>query len=342
MSVRIGWYVHHHGTGHLTRLLTIAPHLDAEIRCFSSMPEPAELPANCSWTELGRDDDTVGDGPDPRSADPSARGLLHWAPLGHAGHLGRLAAIAASVADTAVDAFVVDVSVEVALFVRLLGIRTVVMAQPGRRDDTAHELGYRAATTIVAPWPQTLLDPPHLSAVADKTVYTGGISRFDGRIAAPRTTTDQRERAVVLLGGRGGSAVSAEAIDAAVSSSGRPWHILGATRDNAWSSDPWDELTSAAVVVAWAGQNSIADLAAADVAAVIVPQERPFAEQRETARAVGRAGLALVAEEWPSAAAWPDLIDEAARLRPHWSRWEVRGAAARAADAIDATARGLR
>ena len=94
------------------------------------------------------------------------------------------------------------------------------------------------------------------------------------------------------------------------------------------------------VVVGWAGQNSIADLAAADASAVIVPQERPFAEQLETALAVDRAGLAVVATTWPSAAAWPELIERAAHLRPDWSRWEVRGAAARAAAAIDATARG--
>ena len=178
MSTRIGWYVHHHGRGHLARMLAIVPHLDAEIRCFSSLPRPDTLPQHCSWTVLARDDDQGPGGTEPRTADPDAGGLLHWAPLGHAGHRARLATMVASVAETPVDAFVVDVSVEVALLVRLLGIRTVVIAQPGTRNDAAHELGYRAATTIVAPWPEALLDPPHLAAVKGKTVFTGGISRF--------------------------------------------------------------------------------------------------------------------------------------------------------------------
>ena len=245
----------------------------------------------------------------------------------------------AAVAQDPVDAIVVDVSVEVALLARLLGIRTVVIAQPGRRNDAAHELGYRAATTIVAPWPVALLDPPHLATVKEKTVFTGGISRFDGRDRPPRAQQRAADRNVVLLGGRGGSTVSASAIADAMASSGSVWRLLGATSDDSWSADPWDDLTTADVVVGWAGQNSIADIAAADASAVIVPQERPFAEQLETALAVDRAGLAVVATTWPTSDAWPELIERAALLQPDWSRWEVRGAAARAAAAIDATAR---
>ncbi len=342
MSPRIGWYIHHHGRGHLSRMLAIVPHLDAEIRCFSSLPQPDGLPEHCSWTLLDRDDDVREAAADPGAADPEAGGLLHWAPLGHAGHLGRLATIVASVAHEPVDAFVVDVSVEVALLARLLGIRTVLIAQPGRRNDAAHELGYRAATTIVAPWPVALLNPPHLATVKEKTVFTGGISRFDGRDRAPRSEQQATDRNVVLLGSRGGSAVSESAIADAIASSGSPWRVLGATPDGTWAADPWDDLTSAGVVVGWAGQNSIADIAAAGAPAVIVPQERPFAEQLETALAVDRAGLAVVATTWPSADAWPELIERAAHLQPDWSRGEVRGAAARAAAAIDATARSCR
>jgi len=342
MTLRIGWYVHHHGGGHLLRMLAIAAHLDAEISCFSSLPEPEGLPAHCSWTLLDRDDDVRPGASDPRESDPTVGGQLHWAPIGHAGHLGRLSTITASLAETPFDAFVADVSVEVSLLARLLGIRTVVIAQPGRRDDAGHQLAYRTATTIVAPWPRALLQPSHLDRVADKTVYTGGISRYEGRVppVASRAAADRRD--VVMLGGRGGSSASAVAVEAAAEASGLPWRSLGATPDAAWSADPWEELTSARVVVAWAGQNSIADLAAADAAAVIIPQDRPFAEQFDTALALDRAGLAVVATRWPPADAWPELIDRASSLRRDWSRWEVAGAAARAAAAIDATARGRR
>ena len=87
MTLRIGWYVHHHGGGHLVRMLSIADHLDAEIRCFSSLPQPEGLPEHCSWTLLDRDDDMRAGAADPAEADPTVGGLLHWAPIGHAGHL---------------------------------------------------------------------------------------------------------------------------------------------------------------------------------------------------------------------------------------------------------------
>lgn len=339
MTRRIGWYVHHHGRGHLTRLLAVAPHVDAEIACFSSLAEPPGLPANCSWTMLDRDDDPLprvvggGDGRDPATADPTAGGMLHWAPLRHPGHRARLAAIVAALAATPVDAFVVDVSAEVALLVRVLGVPPVLVTQPGVRDDPAHRLAFRAATAIVAPWPGDLMRPRHLAPFADRTVFTGGISRFAGRPVG-HGRGDSRD-VLVLSGGGGASATRADVARAA-SATGRTWRSLGG---DAWTPDPWDDLTRADLVVSWAGQNAIADLAAAGTRAVVVPQPRPFGEQRATARALDRAGLAVTSPRWPDPGRWPALLERAALLRPDWSRWNVDGAAERAARAIERSAR---
>lgn len=337
MSVRLGWYVHHHGRGHLVRMLAIARELDAEILCFSSLDEPDDLPARCTWIALGRDDDVDAESGDPREGRPTAEGLLHWAPVGHAGHRRRMATIVRVLDSRPVDAFVVDVSVEVALLVRLLGVRPILVAQPGHRTDPPHQLGYTAAEAIIAPWPESLVDAPGLDPFRAKTVFTGGISRFDGR---PRPV-DAGGAEVALLGGRGGKDVSDEDIDRAAASSGHPWHVIGA-RTDAWTTDPWESIAAASVVVSWAGQNGIADLAAADARAVVIAQERPFAEQRSTAAALQRAGLAVVADEWPAPERWPELLEAARALTPDWSRWRVPGAARRAADAITAVARRRR
>jgi len=328
MRQRIGWYVHHHGRGHLTRLLAIAPHLDADIECFSSLEAPADLPAHCRWTYLPRDDDH--DGGDPSLGDPTVGGMLHWAPLGHRGHRDRLALIAGSLAATPADAFVVDVSAEVTVLVRLLGVPTVAVTQPGRRDDRAHRIAFDAATTIVAPWAEDLLEPEHLRAHRRKVVYTGGISRFDGR-----TPSSQHDGSVLLLGGAGGTTVTDREIDLAARATGRRWRVLGG---NSWTPDPWDAMARAETVVAWAGQNSVADLAAAQARAIVIPQTRPFGEQEETAGIIRREGLATVSDAWPTAEEWPEVLASARSLRPDWSRWGVRGAAARAADAISETA----
>jgi hypothetical protein len=333
---RIGWYVHHHGRGHLGRLLAIAPHLDSEVICFSSFEEPADLPANCTWIQLDRDDtpEPHTGGPLP-SRDPDAGGLLHWAPLLHTGHRRRLTTIATALESTPVTAFVVDVSAEVALFVRLLGVPTVLITQPGDRDDVPHRLAFQVATTIIAPWPEELLRPAHLDEYK-RVVYVGGISRFDDR-PAPATSRS----GVLVLGGAGGTDVTAASIDDAEAATGYAWSALGVPgrTGGAWSADPWDDLGRAEIVVAWAGQNSVADLAAAGVRAVVIPQARPFAEQVQTANALGRAGLAVVEQSWPTADAWPAILDRARALSPEWSRWRTAGAAQRAAAVIDATAR---
>lgn len=332
----VAWYVHHHGRGHLTRLLAIVPHLDADVVCFSSLPRPDGLPEHCSWVVLDRDDDVPAGAGLPSDADPTAGGLLHWAPLGHLGHRRRLATIARYLAETPADALVVDVSVEVILLGRLLGVPTVAIAQPGRRDDGPHRLGLGAATRIIAPWPEALLAPAHLDAVRDRVVYTGGISRFDGR---DRPAGETERGTVLLLGGAGGSAVSTRQIDAAAEASARSWTVVGAT-DTSWTADPWEALVRADVVVSWAGQNAIADLAAAEATAVVVPQERPFDEQLETALALERSSLAVVERQWPAPSDWDAILDRAAARRPDWSRWEVAGAARRAARAIESVMDG--
>jgi hypothetical protein len=346
---RIGWYVHHHGRGHLARLLAVAVHVTSDIVCFSSLPEPAGLPANCSWVVLDRDDGEEPETGDPvRARDVDAGGLLHWAPALHNGHRRRLSAIAAALESRPVTAFVVDVSAEVTLFVRLLGIPTILITQPGTRDDVPHSLAFRAAHRIIAPWPGDLLRPAHLTDLPG-VVYVGGISRFDGRPAhgAPEdgAAGPAARPKVLVLGGAGGTTVTAAAVTAAAAATPEyAWSSVGmpGPTGSGWSDDPWDALRGAEIVVAWAGQNSIADLAAANVRAVVIPQARPFDEQLQTAQALSRSGLAVVEPAWPAAEDWPDVLARARSLHPDWSRWRSVGAGRRAAAEIDATAEGAR
>jgi hypothetical protein len=346
---RIGWYVHHHGRGHLARLLAVAAHVTSDIVCFSSLPEPAGLPTNCSWVVLDRDDAEEPETGGPlRARDVDAGGLLHWAPALHNGHRRRLSAIAAALEGRPVTAFVVDVSAEVTLFVRLLGIPTILITQPGTRDDAPHTLAFRAAHSIIAPWPGELLEPAHLTDLPN-VVYVGGISRFDGR-----QFHGQHEGAadfpaakpkVLVLGGAGGSAVTAAAVSAAAAATPEyDWGSVGVPGPGGtgWSDDPWDQLRGADIVVAWAGQNSIADLAAANVRAVVIPQARPFDEQVQTAEALAGSGLAIVEPSWPAPDDWPGVLARARSLRPDWSTWRSAGAGQRAAAEIDATAEGAR
>jgi hypothetical protein len=98
---------------------------------------------------------------------------------------------------------------------------------------------------------------------------------------------------------------------------------------------------AADVVVTHAGQNALAEIAAARRPAVVVPQQRPHDEQRATGRALAAAGTAAVAPLWPAAQDWPALLDEAVdRGGLRWGEWSDGRGAARAAAVLDGLAGG--
>jgi hypothetical protein len=141
----IGWYVHGHGRGHLQRLQCIAPHLRSPVTALSSLPRPPDW--QHAWLPL---DDDLPRGDD---VDATAGGTLHWAPRHHPGLRARTAAIAAWVAREQPSLVVVDVSVEVAVLVRSMGVPVVVAAMRGDRTDRAHRTAYDLAEALLAPWP---------------------------------------------------------------------------------------------------------------------------------------------------------------------------------------------
>lgn len=274
---------------------------------------------------LARDDAGTGSG------DPTAGGALHWAPLGDEGLRDRMRSLADWVASARPDAVVVDVSVEVAVFLRLLGVPVVVVAMPGDRTDPPHDLVYRLADHILAAWPREVYEPAWLRTHSAKTTYVGGISRFDGR---ERTRAAEGE--ILILNGSGGSTLDMDLVDALAAAHPQfGWSSLGVA-GGPWTDDPWPALCSADVVVSSAGQSSVADIAAAARPAIVVAAQRPFAEQHATARALADAELALVRFDWPASADWPALIDRARSSDPRrWQLWHTSGAAARAATVIE-------
>ena len=192
----IGYYVHHHGSGHLNRALSICAQLRHPVVALTSLDIPRPHPF-ATVLALPRDDASAP------PAEPSANGALHWVPHHDDGLRTRMALITRWIEVTRPAAVVVDVSVEVALFVRLLGVPVIVMAMPGERTDGPHALVHQIADHIVAAWPQELYEPEWLRAYAAKTSYVGGISRFgdrDGlqptedRPHRPRSQRDGRSR----------------------------------------------------------------------------------------------------------------------------------------------------
>ncbi|MER6770136.1 glycosyltransferase [Streptomyces bacillaris] len=304
---------------------------------LSSLPPPDDWPG--PWVRLPRDDDG-----DPAAfGDVTAGGRLHWAPVLHAGLRERMARIAEWIAATSPALLVSDVSVEVALLARLLGTPTAVVAMRGERTDPPHRTAYDLAALLLAPWPSALPEPGWPRHWSAKTVHTGAFSRFDGRPPAQEGGEREGPRRVLLLMGSGGRDISAaEVTEAQAATPDWQWTTLGGP-DGRWSTDPWPALCSADVVVTHAGQNALAECAAARRPALVVPQERPFGEQAATGRALMRGQLALVTPRWPHAGDWAALLEQAhAHGGERWSRWAPGDGAARAARALAAAAHNER
>jgi hypothetical protein len=308
----IGYYVHHQGSGHGHRAVSVNRLAGVELTGLSTAPRPAGWTG--PWVDLP---DDAGVGPE---VDVTAHGRLHYVPLGSRGLSRRMAMIAAWIEAARPEALVVDVSVEVALLARLHGLPVVVVAQPGHREDAAHRLGYDVASSIVAPWPRQL--GGLWGATAEdlaKTRFVGGISRF-APVVDPGLEAVRRVVVVNGTGGRGSSAADVAA--ARLASPGWEWIHLDRAHGT-WVDDPWPLLRSATVVVSHAGQNLIAEIAAARRPALLLPQDRPFDEQLVMASAVEAAGLpALVRDTWPSPREWPELLTRLGGLDgSRWSLW---------------------
>lgn len=351
----IGYYVHHHGLGHLTRLQAVAEHLRSPVTGLSSLPAPPSWDQD--WVHLERDDAM------PRAAalaaDPTAHGVLHWTPRHDPGLAARSAAVAEWIRRARPSLVVVDVSVEIAVLSRLCGAPVVVLAMPGVRTDRTHGLAYDLADALLAPWPETAHTDGWPAAWRAKLWAVGGLSRFDGRRASPAqcevsghagradalrtgdpvgtTRAANPARRVLLLWGGGGRGTSdGQVADARAATPG--WHWVERGPDSP-SPDLWSDLAAADVVITHGGQNAVAEVAAARRPAVVVAQPRPFDEQVATARAVDRLGAAVGLDAWPEATTWPTLLDRALRRGGDgWRVWSTGHAAESAASRLDALA----
>lgn len=333
----IGYYAHHVGVGHVQRAAAIARASRQTVVGFSSRPIPSGWLGR--WIQLP-DDQISGD---PEAADVTAGGALHWVPRLHDGLRIRMDTLAKELGQGDIRLMVVDVSVEVALLARLFGVPVIVVAQPGTRTDRPHRLAYDLADRLLAAWPKQseLQWPPNW---VEKTIYLGALSRFDG-LHVPLSAVSARR--VVALWGSGGIDIGADDLRAAARATPDwHWHVLGPGGPSdagppnlnwlGWVDDVWSELIAAEVVVTHAGQNAVAEVAAARRPAIVVPQERPHGEQFATAATLRRLGIGTVVSTWPESGDWPQLLHRASgQGGDSWSRWSLGDGAVRAAALLD-------
>lgn len=345
----IGFYVHHEGRGHLDRTRAVIEVLGADraVVATSSVDAPSVL-ERVRCTVLPGD---VPDGSARDHGDVTANGALHWVPERPETAVRRLRALVDWVADTDPALVVVDVSVEVALQLRLIGIPVVVVRLPGRRTDPAHRLGYRVAEALLAPFPESF-DDEVADDVRRRTTYCGHIAPSVPSTATP-SGAGAGPRRVLVVWGQGTPPPTGSDLDAAAAATpGWSWAMVGPpcrggpsthVAHLGWHEDLDRLVGRASVVVGSAGDGTIGLVAAAGAGYVALPQPRPFDEQLCAAAHLRRLGLAVVEPRWPDPSRWPAVLSEASRVDPRRrDLLGIDGAAERAAELIDRTARQRR
>jgi len=223
----------------------------------------------------------------------------------------------------------VDVSVEVAVFARLSGYPVLFRRMPGHRTDPGHTLAYQAATRLLAYYPASLEDPAHLAAYGAKSAYLGMLAPAptDASTAPSSAQPARARRRVVVQTSLGGGVDLNRIARAARAAPSWDWQVAGRVDGTAPNlpgnlhvlgvvAEPAPLLSAADVVVSSAGHNAVAATAAAGRPAVVIPEERPFAEQAAFAgRLRGIPGTA-VASSWESVRDWPALLEALAAGPP--------------------------
>lgn len=317
----IGFYAHHHGRGHLSRVAAVCEAVGpARCTVATSHPDAAEvLPPGTHLTALPMDIPPRGP-----VGDFTAGGVLHWVPQDPV-TATRAHAITGWLVERAPAVVLVDVSVEVAVLVRLAGVPAVVVRMHGDRSDAAHDLAHRIADSVLAPFPASLEHPSTASWVRDKTTYSGFVAPADVASVADRPAGDGRR--VLVVWGQGHPPPTADELDAAATASSPEWswEMIGPpcperapsrVRHRGWVREVAAHVARADVVVGPPGDGLLAQVAGAGARYVAVCEPRPFDEHQRKAECLAAIGGAMALDAWPEPAAWPGVLAEASGLDP--------------------------
>lgn len=253
---------------------------------------------------------------------------FHYAPLNISGLRERNKIMTDFFAEQYPLLLIVDVSVEITLLARLCGIPTIVVRQHGSRHDPAHLAAYHSASALLAPYPKTM-QRQEAKWLTDKTIYTGGFSRYDVKDEYKNPTENL---SVAVLTGSGGTSIDLQFICyLARHCSNWNFDVIGLpkpeTKDlpeniifHGHLQDPLELLISASVVIGNAGHNTVMEMAALNKRFIAIPEDRPFDEQIQKAEILQELGLAIVIE--PQAfykTDWQSLLSDTAQTSPDWT-----------------------
>ncbi|WP_296194634.1 MULTISPECIES: hypothetical protein [unclassified Psychrobacter] len=176
--MRLGYYAHHHGSGHCRQIDKLAALLPTEARqqltVFTSVTSDAYTFAAIDEAQIVRlpaEDERADDVLAGRAGQYWQPASLHYSPVGNSDIQQRSHKILDTIYQRRIDLMIVDVSVEVAMLCRAASVPYLYVRLPGIRDDEPHLNAFAGALALLAPYPRTLESAMTLDWLAKKTLY---------------------------------------------------------------------------------------------------------------------------------------------------------------------------
>lgn len=330
---RVGFFVHHQGSGHARRCQAIIDGLDnCDITIFSASREHfRDFGENVRFVLLP---DMIA--APTRVIDHDAQrtpAIFHCVPLGVDEMRLTFGRMAQWIYQEDPHLLVIDVSAELALFSRILSVPAVKIRMHGDRDDAGHEAAYESCAGLLAPYHPAIEDPdfpPHLRA---KTCYSGGLCTTG---EAPPSKEAARKalgippdvEMILSINGAGGKGASYASLT--LGARARPaalWLTIGQLfkeghetdfpnlRELGWVANGQDYIAAADIVIASGGDNTVTEIARLGRPFICIPEWRYFNEQQRKAEAFAAFGAAVAVPQWPGTLGeWTELLEKSYQL----------------------------
>ncbi|WP_440454554.1 hypothetical protein [Psychrobacter sp. ASPA161_9] len=176
--MRIGYYAHHHGSGHCRQADKLAallpPKLRKKMTVFTSLPNDGyrfSAIADEQIVRLSAEDQLPEDVLPGRAGKYWQPSSLHYSPVGNRNVQTRSWQLLNEIRQRQIDLMIIDVSAEVAMLCRAASVPYLYVRLAGERDDMPHLNAFAGALGLLAPYPKALEAPATPDWVRQKTLY---------------------------------------------------------------------------------------------------------------------------------------------------------------------------
>ena len=278
--MRILYYIHHHGFGHITRFRKLKPELEkfSTVEIVSQDKSIAKMYPRNRFYQLRAKEKSIN----RRTFDSAFEGI----PLSK-DSINRVLSFVSILEESKPDIFISDVSAELTILARSCGIKTMMMRHSGNIEtDITQVFAYECADKLFAAYPEDLeLDnyPYH-----GKTEYLGFLNNeklfsFDNRIDG--YTIIHPDRKVIS------QIVSVLPQDVVIDVYGCDSTPVRGTNWFGRVPNVVDRIITDKVIAS-CGNNLVSELIQARYKCAFVPEDRPYDEQFAKAKALNNINVA--------------------------------------------------